>query len=97
MRELKGNEDLQVVKDLLCGFEEEHYGNLTACSDIREGLFWDEEIQCYSADLGMLLRETTDEVRVFEIDEDGFIGPMSRPLAIYKPKDSEKTYIFGAR
>ena len=73
MRMLRGNEDLQLAKDLLKGFENKHYPNSQVCSDIDEGLYWDDGIQCYSADLGFILRGETDEVRIFEV-EDEWIG-----------------------
>ena len=43
MRQLQGNKDLQLAKDILKAFEEQHHPNSTACSDIQEGLFWDDE------------------------------------------------------
>lgn len=72
MRELKGEKDLQLAKDVLCAFEEAHYPNKQACSDIQKGLYWCEEAEdeYYSADLGQLLREECEEVRIFEYEEE---------------------------
>lgn len=72
MRELKGEADLQLAKDILCAFEEAHYPNRQACSDIQEGLYWFEaEDEYYSADLGFLLRGECEDVRIFEFDQVG--------------------------
>lgn len=76
MRELKGEADLQLAKDVLCAFEEANYPNSQACSDIREGLYWDTEHKCYSADLGYLLRGEAEDVRIFEYGEkDDWLTP----------------------
>lgn len=95
MRMLKGQEDLQLAKDLLKAFETQHVPNHQACSDIQEGLYWDQEAQCYSADLGYLLRGETEEIRIFEADEDWLEFGHSRPVAylIY----NSKMYFFALR
>lgn len=81
MRQLQGNKDLQLAKDILKAFEEQHHPNSTACSDIQEGLFWDEDTQCYSADLGFLLRGETDKIKIFEAEDEWIDIPHSRPVA----------------
>lgn len=77
---IEGNEHLQLAKDLLCAFETKHHYNHTAVSDIQEGLYWDEEAKCYSADLGSLLRGETDEVRIYKVEDD-WIDVPSRVVA----------------
>lgn len=92
MTEIKGNENLQLAKDLLCAFETVHYPK--DCSDIRESLYWDEERQCYSADVGFLLRGETEEVRIYKADED-WLEASSRLVAFVEYKGS--LYFFGSR
>lgn len=72
MRELKGEKDLQLAKDVLIAFENKHYPNQQATSDIQEGLYWFEaEDEYYSADLGSLLRgEGYEEVRIVELTKE---------------------------
>lgn len=95
MRELKGEKDLQLAKDLLKAFENQHAHRPEACSDIQEGLYWDNEAQCYSADLGFLLRGEAEEIRIFEADEDWLEFGHSRPVAylLY----GGKMYFFALR
>lgn len=96
MRELKEDKDLQEAKDILCGFEEQYYSNPQTCSDIQSGLFWDEDAQVYSADLGQLLRGEVDEVRIYEVGMDGFIDAVVRPIAAYV-SHSNRIYLFCVR
>ena len=71
MRELKGEKDLQLAKDVLCAFESKHHPNQQACSDIRESLYWFEaEDEYYSVDVGALLRGECEDVRIFEFSEE---------------------------
>lgn len=78
MRELKGEKDLQLAKNVLVEFETKHYPNLQAYNDINEGLYWFEaEDEYYSADLGHLLRGEVEGVRIFESDlEDGWFSEL---------------------
>lgn len=102
MRELKGEKDLQLAKDVLCAFEIAHYPNEQACRDIQEGLYWFEaEYECFSADLGQILRGESEEVRIFEIEEtSGWLTDFSEGLDLeeWAPvafiKYQEKIYIF---
>ena len=96
MRELKGEADLQLAKDVLCAFEEAHYSSPETCSDIQEGLYWSEsEDEHYSADLGMLLRGECEDVRIFECEDmDGwFRNILAWNLAAFV-KFNNKLYFF---
>ena len=75
MRELKGEKDLQLAKDVLIAFENKHHPNQQATTDIQEGLYWFEaEDEYYSADLGSILRGECEDVRIFESDPgDGWL------------------------
>ena len=67
MRELEGEKDLQLAKDVLIAFENKHYPNQQATSDIQEHLYWFEaEDSYYSVDVGFLLRGECEDVRIFE-------------------------------
>lgn len=95
MRVLRGSEDLQLAKEVLIAFENQHHAAGSVCSDIEEGLYWDEESQCYSADLGMILRGEADEVRIFVADDEWLDFDRSRPVAFINYKG--ETYFLTLR
>lgn len=81
MRELKGEKDLNLAKEVLCAFESKHYPNARSCGDIREGLYWDPEKRCYSADFGFLLRGFFEDIRIFEAQDDWMDLKDAKPVA----------------
>lgn len=93
MREL-GKEDLQLAKDVLCAFEERHHPNSRVHDDIQEGLFWNERLEAFEADLGFLLRGTYEIVRIYEVEDDWLedIRGYDTPIAFVEFKD--KFYFF---
>lgn len=58
-------ENIQKAIQILSIYEEAFYPNQQAVGDIEDGLYWDEERQCFSADVGLLLRGECEDVRIF--------------------------------
>lgn len=81
MRELKGEKDLDLAKKVLIAFECKHIRHTRSQGDIRDGLYWDAESQRYSADLGFLLRGETEDIRIFEAQDDWIDLGDARPVA----------------
>lgn len=96
MRELNGEKDLQLAKDVLCAFEEAHCSNKQACSDIQESLYWTDTGRCYSADFGFVLRGENEDIRILELEEkDGWFPRIASTwkltaFVVFK----EKIYLF---
>lgn len=80
MRELKGEKDLDLAKEVLLAFEH-RYTHTRSGGDIRDGLYWDAEAQRYSADLGFLLRGETEDIRIFEAQDDWIDLKDAKPVA----------------
>jgi len=80
MRELKGEKDLDLAREVLLAFEY-RYTHTGSGGDIRDGLYWDAEAQRYSADFGFLLRGETEDIRIFEAQDDWIDLKDARPVA----------------
>ena len=80
MRELKGEEDLDLAKAVLLAFEY-RYIHTRSGGDIRDSLYWDAEAQRYSADFGFLLRGETEDIRIFEAQDDWIDLKDAKPIA----------------
>lgn len=97
MIQLSGIENLQEAKDVLCAFEIKEHPSALAVEDIKEGLFWDEKRNCYSADFGSLLRGETDEVRIYKRkivgDEDDWL-PEDKWTPVAVLNFNENLYFF---
>ena len=94
MRELKGEKDLQLAKDVLCTFETKHIPDQRACTDIQESLYWNEDLEAFEADWGMLLRGSYEWCRIYEVDDDWIdLGGYDAPVAFVEFKG--KFYFFS--
>ena len=58
--------DIHRAIEVLITYESAYVQNLRKNSDINEGLFWDEENQCFSMDFGMCLRGEAEDVRIYK-------------------------------
>lgn len=58
-------DNINLAIRLLSRYEEAYYPNAQAVQDIEDGLYWDKEKCCFSADLGLLLRGEAESVQIF--------------------------------
>lgn len=80
-------DELELAIRLLSRYEEAWYPNPEAVSDIREGLYWDKENCCFSADIGSLLRGEAESVQIFRAIEWAY-----KPTTLEHPEDCRNQF-----